>query len=76
MEEGFASGILEENLEDCPVKTVIKTLDLNPDQPVTLTLTQFSNKTLLICSETGKTSVFYQVQKLGETVRPLNSQLM
>lgn len=60
-------GILEET-EDCPVKTTVETFDgLNLDTPVNIVLTKFSNKTQLLVTETNKTSVFYQVSRIGET---------
>ena len=64
----FQGGVLEET-EDCPVKTIVETIDLNLESPVSVLITKFSNKTQLIITETGKTSVFYQVSQIGQAAK-------
>ena len=60
------SGQLEQ-IDDCPVKTNVHLLDLNLDSSVTVVFSKYSNKTQVIITETGKTSVFYEVtQSQGE----------
>ena len=64
MAEELAGTLVE--TETCPVKTEIEKVDLGLESPVTVVTSKFSNKTQLIITETGKTSVIYQVDKLGE----------
>ena len=61
----MSNGILLET-EDCPVKTITRSLDLNLESNVSIVLTKFSNKKQLIITETGKSSVLFQVSQIGE----------
>jgi len=67
-DEANFGGILEET-EDCPVKTIVESIDLNLESPVSIVITKFSNQTQLIITETGKTSVFYQVSQIGQAAK-------
>ena len=51
--------------DSCPVKTTINQVKFG-DSPITLLITKYSNRTQLIITETGKSSVIYQVTKIGE----------
>ena len=48
-------------IEDCPVKSKVEQF-----QEFSVTLTEFSDKTQLIISDSGKICVLYQVQKVGQ----------